>query len=109
MSYLGVQDRFQIQMRSMEEFIEKENAVRFVDVFVEQLELEKVNGEMALIMTVYNMKRAINILGIEKLLEKLKNWKPKYPGFLKTNKKQRFLSHSAYFPSYSLTIFYFYQ
>ena len=41
--------------------------------------LEKVNGEMALIMTVYNMKRAINILGIEKLLEKLKNWKPKYP------------------------------
>ena len=70
MSYLGVQDRFQIQMRSMEEFIEKENAVRFVDAFVEQLELEKVNGEMALIMTVYNMKRAINILGIEKLLKK---------------------------------------
>jgi hypothetical protein len=27
MSYLGVQDRFQIQMRSMEEFIEKENIV----------------------------------------------------------------------------------
>ena len=53
-------------MRSMEEFIEKENAVRFVDAFVEQLELEKVNGEMALIMPVYNMKRAINILGIEK-------------------------------------------
>jgi hypothetical protein len=40
--------------------------------------LEKVNGEMALIMTVYNMKRAINILGIEKLLEKLKTWKPDY-------------------------------
>ncbi len=61
MSYLGVQDRFQIQMRSMEEFIEKQNAVRFVDPFVEQLELDKVNGEMALIMTVYNMKRAITI------------------------------------------------
>ena len=91
MSYLNVQDRFQIQMRSMEEFIEKENAVRFVDAFVEQLELEKVNGEMALIMTVYNMKRAINILGIEKLLEKLKKWKPKYPAFLKSNKKQLFL------------------
>jgi hypothetical protein len=29
-------------------------------------------------MTVYNMKRAINILGIEKLLEKLKTWKPDY-------------------------------
>lgn len=41
--------------------------------------LAKVNGEMALIMTVYNMKRAINILGIEKLLEKLKIWKPDYP------------------------------
>jgi hypothetical protein len=58
---------------------------------VEQLELEKVNGEMALIMTVYNMKRAINILGIEKLLEKLKNWKPKSPAFLKSNKKHLFL------------------
>ncbi|MCC3501325.1 MAG: IS1182 family transposase [Microcoleus sp. PH2017_19_SFW_U_A] len=41
--------------------------------------LAKVNGEMALIMTVYNMKRAMNILGIEKLLEKLKTWKPNYP------------------------------
>jgi len=40
--------------------------------------LEKVNGEMALIMTVYNMKRAMNILGIEKLIEKLKTWKPDY-------------------------------
>jgi len=33
---------------------------------------------MALIMPVYNRKRAINILGIEKLLEKLKAWKPDY-------------------------------
>lgn len=41
--------------------------------------LAKVNGEMALIMTVYNMKRAMNILGIEQLLEKLKTWKPNYP------------------------------
>ena len=41
MSYLGVQDRFQIQMRSMEEFIDKENTVRFVDAFVEQLALKK--------------------------------------------------------------------
>jgi len=40
--------------------------------------LAKVNGEMALIMTVYNMKRAINILGIEKILAKLKTWKPDY-------------------------------
>ena len=51
MSYLGVQDRFQIQMRSMEEFIEKENAVRFVDAFVEQLELEKLGFEIATLKT----------------------------------------------------------
>ena len=42
MSYLNVQDRFQIQMRSMEKFIEKENAVRFADAFLEQLGLDKL-------------------------------------------------------------------
>ena len=40
--------------------------------------LEKVNGEFALIMTVYNMKRCMNILGFEKLLEKIKSWTPDY-------------------------------
>lgn len=40
--------------------------------------LEKVNGEMALIMTVYNFKRVMNILGILPFLEKLKNWTPDY-------------------------------
>ncbi len=40
--------------------------------------LLKVNGEMALIMTVYNIKRCINILGLSELLFKLKNWKPDY-------------------------------
>jgi hypothetical protein len=38
LSCLSVRDRFQIQMRSMEEFIDKENAVLFVDAFVEQFE-----------------------------------------------------------------------
>lgn len=42
--------------------------------------LKKVNGEMALIMTVYNMKRCMNILGIEDLLEKIKTWVPNYKG-----------------------------
>lgn len=42
--------------------------------------LEKVNGELALIMTVYNIKRTKNILGFDKLMEILKNWSPKYPG-----------------------------
>ncbi|MFN3782309.1 MAG: transposase [Spirosomataceae bacterium] len=35
--------------------------------------LSKVNGEMALIMTVYNIKRAHQILGFEELMKKLKN------------------------------------
>jgi len=42
-----VQDRLLIQMRSMEEFIDKENAVRFVDVFVEQLALDNLGFETA--------------------------------------------------------------
>lgn len=42
--------------------------------------LEKVNGEIALIMTVYNIKRARNILGFDKLIELINNWTPKYPG-----------------------------
>jgi hypothetical protein len=29
-------------------------------------------------MLVYNIKRAINILGMEDLMEKLKNWTPNY-------------------------------
>ncbi len=40
--------------------------------------LEKVNGELALIMTVYNFKRCMNILGTENMITKIKNWKPNY-------------------------------
>lgn len=40
--------------------------------------LKKVNGEWSLIMTVYNMKRSMNILGIDDLLKKLHAWKPDY-------------------------------
>jgi hypothetical protein len=40
--------------------------------------LEKVNGEWSLIMTVYNIKRTLNILPRTTLFEKLKNWKPNY-------------------------------
>lgn len=42
--------------------------------------LQKVNGEMALIMTVYNMKRCMNILGLATLIEKIKTWVPNYKG-----------------------------
>ena len=44
--------------------------------------LNKVNGEFALIMTVYNMRRSINILGFDELMVKLKNWQPNYKGML---------------------------
>lgn len=42
--------------------------------------LKKVNGEMALIMTVYNMTRCVTILGIEDLIEKMKSWIPNHKG-----------------------------
>jgi hypothetical protein len=31
-------------------------------------------------MTVYNMKRCMNILGMDDLIEKIKNWAPNYKG-----------------------------
>jgi hypothetical protein len=40
--------------------------------------LEKVNGEMNLIMFCYNFMRTKNILGVEKMLKLIKNWKPDY-------------------------------
>ncbi len=53
--------------------------------------LKKVNGEFALIMTVYNMRRSINILGFEELMAKLKNWQPNYKGMLCVFAKTRHL------------------
>ncbi len=41
MSYLGLLDRFQIQMRNWEELTGKVNTVRFVDALIVQLELDK--------------------------------------------------------------------
>ena len=40
--------------------------------------LEKVNGEMNLIMFCYNFMRTKNILGFDKMLEAIKNWQPDY-------------------------------
>jgi transposase len=40
--------------------------------------LQKVNGEMNLIMFCYNFMRTKNILGFEKMLEAIKNWTPDY-------------------------------
>ena len=44
--------------------------------------LKKVNGEMALIMTVYNIRRCITILGVQELINKIKNWTPNYKRIL---------------------------
>jgi transposase len=44
--------------------------------------LQKVNGEMNLIMLVYNIKRTLSILGFEKMMEALQNWKPDYSRIL---------------------------
>jgi transposase len=40
--------------------------------------LEKVNGEMSLIMFCYNFMRTINILGFDKMLTAIQNWQPDY-------------------------------
>ena len=39
---------------------------------------EKVNGEMAIIFTMYNMRRAMSIFGVKELISRLKQWKPDY-------------------------------
>ena len=39
-------------------------------------------------MTIYNMKRTLNILGFENLMEKLKNWQPIYPNDQNKSKKE---------------------
>jgi len=40
--------------------------------------LKKVNGEMAIIFTMYNLRRAMSILGINELISRLTQWKPAY-------------------------------
>lgn len=40
--------------------------------------LKKVNGEMNLVMLVYNIKRTLSILGFGNMLKALQNWKPDY-------------------------------
>lgn len=40
--------------------------------------LQKVNGEMNLIMFCYNFVRTKNILGFEKMLQHIQNWQPDY-------------------------------
>lgn len=60
--------------------------------------LKKVNGEMALIMTVYNIKRCMNILGVSDLIEKIKKWIPNYKGITHAHQKTTLINYiTAYF------------
>lgn len=40
--------------------------------------IEKVNGEIAIIFTMYNIRRAMSILGVSDLISRLKQWKAAY-------------------------------
>jgi transposase len=40
--------------------------------------IKNVNAEMAIIFTVYNLRRVITILGVPELINRLKKWKPVY-------------------------------
>ena len=49
--------------------------------------IKKVDGEFGIIFTCYNLKRTINIMGVKKLLERLKKWKPDYKKVKQWSKK----------------------
>ena len=48
--------------------------------------LEKVNGEMNFIMFCYNFMRTKNILGFEKMMQAIQNWKPDYTKLIRALK-----------------------
>lgn len=37
--------------------------------------IKKVNAEMAIIFTMYNLRRAMSVFGVKGLIERLKQWK----------------------------------
>ena len=80
MAHLVLENILQIRFPSLEELIQIENSVSLL---------------IALIMTVYNIKRSINILGIKNLLAKLQNWKPDYAKASKVYLKRSILKLSA--------------
>ena len=62
--------------------------------------LKKVNGEWSLIMTVYNIKRSLNILGFDGLMQKLKDWKPEYKKewiYVQKNSNQQAVIRTLFF------------
>jgi transposase len=57
--------------------------------------LKKVNGEMAIIFTMYNLRRAMSIFGLKGLIERLKQWKAGQKA-----EKQRFIKHLILYKQY---------
>lgn len=57
--------------------------------------LKKVNGEMAIIFTMYNLRRAMSILGVSELISRLKQWKPVYNS-LKASILSSLIIHNFY-------------
>jgi transposase len=62
----------------LDDLIGEDNAVRVIDAFVDSLDLRtlgfariEVKAEISLAVTVYNLTRAINILGTRKLCQAL--------------------------------------
>ena len=67
--------------------------------------MQKVNGEMNLIMFCYNFMRTKNILGFDRMLKALKTWKPNYRKVvcaLKNGFMQRFLSSITATPFFKI-------
>ena len=58
-----IQDQLKIQLSSMEEFIDKQNTVHFVDAFVELLELDNLGFEIATLKISLMSKPAILAFG----------------------------------------------
>jgi transposase len=67
--------------------------------------LQKVNGEMNLIMFCYNFMRSKNILGFDKMLTAIKNWQPDYSKIVCTIKRQHIkLIYNQNAPSHFLQL-----
>jgi transposase len=60
--------------------------------------IKKVNGEMAIIFTMYNLRRAMSIFGVKELISRLKQWEPAYQpiksGFFRPLLHYRLLKHA---------------
>ena len=61
-------NRHQTEISCLEDFIEQDNPVRFIDAFVDKLDLHELG------FIIYT------ILGIKDFIEKIKNWTPNYKG-----------------------------